>query len=96
MRKKSERTIFISILHLQVFIQTVRSEMWFTAKPRGHEPIYKRSALLLLVLGVLANDHHATLALDNLALLADGFYGRSYFHDAASFFIQSISSCCAR
>ena len=42
------------------------------------------SALLLLVLGVLANDHHATLALNHLALLADGFYGRSYFHGAAS------------
>ena len=43
-----------------------------------------QSALLLLVLGVLANDHHATLALNHLALLADGFHGRSYFHGAAS------------
>ena len=53
-------------------------------------------ALLLLVLGIFANNHNAALALDNLALFADGFYGRSYFHCTASLFIQSISSCCAR
>ena len=39
-----------------------------------------RSALTLLVLGVLANDHDFTLALDDLALLAHGLNGRSYFH----------------
>ena len=38
---------------------------------RGHGKGH--SALLLLVLGVLADDHHAALALDDLALLADGF-----------------------
>ena len=32
----------------------------------------KTSALLLLVLGVLADDHDAALALDDLALLAHG------------------------
>ena len=39
-----------------------------------------RSALTLLVLGVLANDHDFALALDDLALLAHGLHGRSYFH----------------
>ena len=41
-----------------------------------------RSALTLalLVLGVLADDHDFTLALDDLALLAHGLHGRSDFH----------------
>ena len=38
------------------------------------------SALLLLVLGILTNDHDAALALDDLALFADGLNGRSHFH----------------
>ena len=37
-------------------------------------------ALLLLVLRVLADDHDAALALDDLALLADGLNRRSNFH----------------
>ena len=37
-------------------------------------------ALTLFVLGVLANDHDAAFALDDLALLANGLNGRSYFH----------------
>jgi hypothetical protein len=37
-------------------------------------------ALLLLMLGILADDHHAALALDDLALLANGFYRRPDFH----------------
>ena len=37
-------------------------------------------ALTLLVLGVLADNHNLTLALDDLALLAHGLNGRSYFH----------------
>ena len=36
--------------------------------------------LALLVLGVLADDHDFTLALDYLALFAHGLHGRSYFH----------------
>ena len=36
----------------------------------------KTSALLLLVLGVLADAHDAALALDDLALLAHGLDGR--------------------
>jgi len=39
-----------------------------------------KSALSLLMLGVFANYHDFTLALDNLALLAHGLHGRSYFH----------------
>ena len=38
------------------------------------------SALSLLVFGVLANYHNATLALNDFALLAHGFNGRSYLH----------------
>ena len=37
-------------------------------------------ALSLLMLGVLANDHDAAFAADNLALFAHGLHGRSYFH----------------
>ncbi len=32
------------------------------------------------MLGVLADNHDFTLALDDLALLAHGLHGRSYFH----------------
>ena len=49
------------------------------------------SALLLLMLRILANDHDATLALDYLALLADGFHGRSYFHGAPPKLVPWIS-----
>ena len=38
------------------------------------------SALSLLMLGVFADNHDLTLALDDLAFLAHGFYGRSNFH----------------
>ena len=39
-----------------------------------------RSALALLVLGILADDHDLAMALDNLALLAHGLDGRPDFH----------------
>ena len=39
-----------------------------------------RLTLALLVLGVLANNHDFTLALDDLALFAHGLHGRSDFH----------------
>ena len=44
--------------------------------------IYPGTALTLalLVLGVLADNHNAALALDDLALLAHGLHGRSNFH----------------
>ena len=38
------------------------------------------SALLLLMLGILADDHHTALPLDNLALLADRLHRRTNFH----------------
>ena len=48
------------------------------AAPRVYP--FNELALLLLVLRIFANDHDAALTLDNLALFADGFNGRSYFH----------------
>ena len=38
-------------------------------------------ALSLLMLGVLANEHETAFAANDLALLAHGLHGRSYFHD---------------
>ena len=35
------------------------------------------------MLGVFADNHDVTLALDDLALLAHGLYGRSHFHVAS-------------
>ena len=43
------------------------------------------SALLLLVLGVLADNHDAAFALNDLAFLANGFHTRSYFHGSTPF-----------
>jgi len=40
------------------------------------------SALALLVPGVLADDHHAPVATDDLALLADFLDARAYLHAA--------------
>ena len=40
----------------------------------------KPLALLLLVLGIFADNHDVTLALDDLALLAHRLDGRSHFH----------------
>ena len=48
------------------------------AAPRVYP--FNELALLLLVLRIFANDHDAALTLDNLALFADGFYGRFNFH----------------
>ena len=49
------------------------------------------SALLLLVLGILADDHDTALALDDLALLADGLNGRSHFHDDITSYLHRIA-----
>ena len=46
------------------------------------DPQVQALALALLVLGIHADYHNATLALDNLAFLADGFNGRFDLHDA--------------
>ena len=40
----------------------------------------KQSALSLLVLRVLADDHDLAFSLDDLALFADLLYGRFHFH----------------
>ena len=42
------------------------------------------SALLLLVTGILTNDHDAALALDDLALFAHGLYRRPDLHVSSS------------
>jgi hypothetical protein len=47
--------------------------------------IVQQSALLLLVLGVFADNHDAAFAFDDLALLANGFHTRSYFHGGSPF-----------
>jgi len=41
------------------------------------DPQAPESALALLMLGVLADDHHAAFAADDLALFADGFHGKA-------------------
>ncbi len=43
------------------------------------DPQAPELALALLMLGVLADDHHAAFAADDLALFADGFHGRLTF-----------------
>ena len=45
------------------------------------DPQAPELALALLMLGVLADDHHAAFAADDLALFADGFHGRLDLHD---------------
>ena len=42
------------------------------------------SALALLMLGIFANNHHAALALDDLALFANGLYRRTDFHGGST------------
>ena len=37
------------------------------------------------MLGVFADNHDAAFALDDLALLANGFHTRSYFHGGSPF-----------
>ena len=48
-------------------------------------------ALLLLMLGILADDHDPALALDDLALFAHGLNGRSHFHGSTSILISGDS-----
>ena len=48
-----------------------------------------RSALLLLMTGILTNDHDAALALDDLALFAHGLYRRPDFHGFSSLLYYS-------
>ena len=39
-----------------------------------------KSALTLLMLGILADDHYFTVSLNDLALFANSFDGRLNFH----------------
>ena len=52
------------------------------------------SALLLLVLGILANHHHTAFALDDLALFTDRLHRRTNLHCRS--LLVRISFCCAR
>lgn len=45
-----------------------------------------RLALTLFVLGIGANYHNPTMALNNTTLVTHLFYGRSYLHSATPFF----------
>ena len=49
--------------------------------------------LALLMLGIFADNHHAALALDDLALFADGLHRRTDFHRC--YLLKGINSCCA-
>jgi len=51
-------------------------------------------ALLLLVLGILADYHNMSLTLNDLALFADHFNGRPYLH--RWFLLSEFTTCCAR
>ncbi len=48
------------------------------------------SALSLLVSGVLTDDPDRTLALNDLALFADRFYGRSNLHNDTPFISEVL------
>ena len=42
------------------------------------------------MLGILADNHYLALALDDLALLANGLHGRSYFHVETSYLLRQV------
>lgn len=46
----------------------------------AHTIHQRKLALLLLMFGILANDHHMALALDDLAFFADRLDRRTNFH----------------
>ena len=50
-------------------------------------------ALLLLVLGILADHHDLALAADDLALLADGLHGRTNLHALLPPVVESERGC---
>jgi hypothetical protein len=55
------------------------------AKPKRASIEPALSALLLLMLRILADNHHAALALDYLAFLANRVNRRSYLHVDSSY-----------
>ena len=71
------QTNFDSLLFRQV--NTSYTRHVFVAPPLSRYA--KHLALTLFVLRVLADYHYAALAFNDFAFLANGFYGRSYFHD---------------
>ena len=57
----------------------------FTPEAANASPgVIAESALSLLVSGVLTDDPDRTLALNDLAFLANRLHGRSHFHDVFS------------
>ena len=70
---------------------TIFAVYWHKKNLPFPEDFFIPSALLLLMLGIFADNHHAALALDDLAFFADGFHGRSYFHGAPPKLVPWIS-----
>lgn len=70
------RGIRLSLSRLLFFIIST-----FRFAPRGS----RESALALFVFRILTNDANASFSLDDLALVADRLYRRSYFHRESSF-----------
>ena len=70
----------------QVFISSYIVNAQFCA----YIPLWICSALSLLVLRVLADNHDSSLSLDNLALLAHRFHRRTNLHNPASFLDVSL------
>jgi hypothetical protein len=64
--------------------ETQTKNLFLCSRSRS-DGIVPDSTLLLLVLGVLADNHDAAFALDYLALFANGFHTRSYFHGGSPF-----------
>ena len=57
-----------------------RVQRYATEPVTKYQAIRRRLALLLLVLRVLADNHNLALTANDLALLADRLYRRSYLH----------------
>ena len=50
--------------------------------------IFQSSALSLLVLGILADNHDLAMSLYDLALFTNRLYRRTYFHDIFLLFMR--------
>ena len=64
-----------------VLTEVRRSNIRVTGFIFKGKPAQPYLALSLLMLGVFANYHYLSLALNDLALFAHGLYGRFYFHN---------------
>ena len=76
-----DRSLQKILYHLPMWLAERDLPRTRSAQTNGNESL----ALLLLVLRILTDDHNTALALDDLTLFADGLYGRSHFHDVASY-----------